>query len=302
MRLPARDVVIFDVNAIDFRRNQHFCQVDAPAISKAPISCYIRTKNEGRNIARTIRAALRVADEVVIIDSGSTDDTVAASEAAGARVVHSPWQGWGKQKRVGEDACRNDWLLDLDADEIVTRELAAEIATLFANGAPAHSVYEMRMATAPPVGEPWRKFNLAKRQKLYDRRAVRQPDHENWDQFKIPPGVDLGHLEKRLMHRSFNDLAQLENKFNRNSSDGADTARLPPLWVCSLRMLLGKPGYFVNQYFRRGLWRAGWYGFAVANIAAHGRWLKDAKRVEIHLRNRDIARARGGALEDDTLE
>lgn len=291
------------MTATELSPNRQICQVAASS-GRAPISCYIRAKNEGHAIARTITAALRVADEVVVVDSGSTDDTVAASEAAGARVVHSPWPGWGKQKRVGEDACRHDWLLDLDADEVVTQELAAEITALFAHGEPAHRVYQLEMATVPPVGAPWRTFNLAKRYKLYDRRALRQPDHENWDQFKVPAEMAVGHLNKRIMHCSFRGLDQLESKFNRNSSDGADSTRLPPFWLCAARMLFGKTGYFLNQYVRRGLWRAGWYGFAVANIAAHGRWLKDAKRVEIHLRNRDLARAQrfGNRLNDDTLE
>lgn len=251
-----------------------------------PISCYIRTKNEERMIGEVIRAARQVVSEVVLVDSGSTDRTIEIAEGLGARVVRQPWLGGGKQKRVGEDACVHDWLLDLDADEIVTPELAREIRAVFGQGQPSTPVYELMMATAPPVGDVWRTFNLVDRRKLYDRRVVRQPDHPNWDQFKTPDGVRVGRLYAPLLHYSFRDLAQLEDKFNRNSSGRARDTALKPFWVCVLRMLLGKPFYFLNQYARRGLWRAGWYGFAVANIAAHGRWLKDAKMVEIHLRNR----------------
>jgi glycosyltransferase involved in cell wall biosynthesis len=261
------------------------------ATMRAPISCYIRAKNESRVIARVIEAALLVVDEVIVIDSGSTDDTIPLSESAGARVVRAEWFGGGRQKRIGEDAARNDWLLDLDADEIVTPELAAEIRALFANGGePPCPVYQMTMVTAPPVGEPWWGFNLVDRRKLYDRRVVRQPDHPNWDQFKVPAGVRVGHLHASLLHISFRDLAQLEDKFNRNSSGRANDTRLRPFWVAAVRMLFARPFYFLNQYLRRGLWRGGWYGIAVANIAAHGRWLKDAKMVEIHLRARDAGR------------
>jgi hypothetical protein len=151
-------------------------------------------------------------------------------------------------------------------------------------------VYELMMATSPPVGKPWRTFNLVDRRKLYDRRVVRQPDHPNWDQFKVPTGVRVERLKAPLLHYSFRDLAQLEDKFNRNSSGRARDTELRPFWVVALRMLFAKPFYFLNQYVRRGLWRAGWYGFAVASIAAHGRWLKDAKMLEIHLRNRETAK------------
>jgi glycosyltransferase involved in cell wall biosynthesis len=252
----------------------------------APISAFIRAKNEERMIGDVIRAAQQVASEVVVVDSGSTDKTIKIAEELGARVVRAPWLGGGKQKRLGEDACTHDWLLDLDADEIVTPELAGEIKALFESGAPERPVYQVMMATAPPVGPVWRYFNLVDRRKLYDRRVIRAPDHPNYDQFEAPSGMAIGRLRAPLIHYSFRDLAQLEDKFTRNSAGRARNTKLKPLWLLQLRVLYGKPFYFLNQYLRRGLWRAGWYGFAVANIAAHGRWMKDALMMEIHLRNR----------------
>lgn len=255
--------------------------------TKPPISCYIRTKNEERLIGEVIRSALPAVDEVVLIDSGSTDKTIEIAEAAGARVVREQWHGWGKQKRLGEDTAKHNWVLDIDADEIVTPELAAEIRALFANGEPEFQVYQLMMATAPPVGKPWMDYNLVDRRKLYDKRVIRIPDHAMDDQIKPPVGMKIGHLKSRLLHRSFTDLAQLQEKFNRHSSAAARDTKLKPFWLVGLRLLIGKPFYFLNQYVRRGLWRAGWYGFMVANIAAHGRWLKDAKMMEIHLRKRE---------------
>jgi glycosyltransferase involved in cell wall biosynthesis len=252
-----------------------------------PVSCYIRAKNEERQIADVVRAALQVAAEVVVVDSGSTDATIACAEAAGARVVAASWRGWGKQKRIGEDACTHDWLLDIDADEIVTAELAAEIAGLFANGGqPRYPIYQMSLATVPPVGKPWMDFNLVKRNRFYDRRVVRAPDHAMADQFEVPAGVRIGRLRAILLHRSFNDLAHLAEKFNRHSSASARDNKLKPFWWVALRFLLAPPFYFFTHYVMRGLWRGGWYGFAVAVIAAHGRWLKDAKMMELHLRKR----------------
>lgn len=267
---------------------------DPPAPSaNPPITCYIRAKNENRVIERVIRAAFQAVDEVVVIDSGSTDGTIEIAHAAGARVIKAEWFGGGKQKRLGEDAARNNWLLDLDADEIVTPELAAEIRAVFANGEPPFPIYETLMATIPPVGKPWMTFNLVDRRKLYDRRVVRQPDHANWDQFKTPAGVRVGKLKSPLLHYSFRDLAQLEDKFNRNSSGRARDTKLRPFWIVALRVALAKPLYFFNIYVRRGLWRGGWYGFACAQVSAHGRWLKDAKMLEAHIRLRDEKR-RGG--------
>jgi glycosyltransferase involved in cell wall biosynthesis len=255
--------------------------------ARAPISAYIRTKNEERMIADVIRAAQQVVSEVVIVDSGSTDKTLQIADSLGARVIKSAWLGGGKQKRIAEDAARHNWLLDLDADEVVTEELADEIGALFEHGAPDAPVYKVLLATAPPVGPAWRDFYLRPRYKLYDRRVLRQPDHANWDQLEVPDELRIGKLHAPLIHYSFRDLAQLEDKFNRNTTGRANDTKLKPFWIAALRMVFARPFYFLNHYIRRGMWRGGWYGFAVASIAAHGRWLKDAKMVEIHLRNRD---------------
>jgi glycosyltransferase involved in cell wall biosynthesis len=261
--------------------------MDATSSALAPVSCIIRTLNEERMIGAVIKAAQLAVAEVVLIDSGSTDSTIEIADACGARVVKAPWLGGGKQKRLGEDAARHYWILDLDADEIVTPELAGEIRALFAAGEPQAGVYQLDMATAPPIGPVWRDFNLVDRRKLYDKRVVRAPDHANWDQFKVPAGVEVGRLGAPLLHYSFRDLAQLEDKFNRNSSGRARDTALKPFALVALRLAFAKPLYFLNQYLRRGLWRAGWYGLAVAEIAAHGRWLKDAKMMELHLRQRE---------------
>jgi glycosyltransferase involved in cell wall biosynthesis len=257
-----------------------------------PISCYIRAKNEERLIAEVITAARQVADEVVVIDSGSTDKTIPLSEAAGARVVPSPWLGGGKQKRLGEEATKHNWLLDLDADEIVTPELAEEIRALFADGKePPCPVYTFELVTKPPVGEPWWNASVVKRNRFYDRRVIRARDHAGWDQLEIPPGMKVGKFKHKILHVSFTGLEQLQDKFNKTSSSRAKNATLKSFWYVALRLLFARPFYFLNHYVRRGLWREGWYGFAVANIAAHGRWLKDAKMLEIYLRRRDEAKA-----------
>src|SRR5436190_9303132 len=151
-----------------------------------PISCYVRTLNEARIIGRAIAAVRDVVDEIVIVDCGSTDATVTIAKDAGARVIHQDWLGLGCQKRFAEDQCRNDFLLDLDADEIVSPALAAEIRALFAAGLPPRSIYELKLVTVPPVGEPWSTAAIRYPRKLYDRRVVRAPDHKAWDQFKVP--------------------------------------------------------------------------------------------------------------------
>lgn len=247
---------------------------------RAPVSCYIRTLNEQRGIAQVIASVRDVVSEIVVVDSGSTDATVAIAQAEGARIVHQDWLGNGRQKRFAEDQCRNDFLLDLDADEIVTPELATEMRALFTNGSPSRPIYELRLVTAPPVGEPWWHCAVAYRKKLYDRRMVRAPDHKAWDQFEVPKGIQIGRLSAALLHYSFRDLGHLAEKLNRVSTVRARETRLRGRVEVGLRVLFALPFYFFKHLVLRGLFRAGIYGIAVAGISAHGRWLRDVKMYE----------------------
>ena len=258
----------------------------------APVSCYIRSLNEALIIGRTVAAVRDLVDEVVIVDSGSTDATVAVAEAAGARVIHQDWFGYGCQKRFAEDQCRNDFLLDLDADEIVSPALAEEIRALFATGPPPRSIYELKLVTVPPVGKPWTNSAVRHRRKLYDRRVVRAPDHKAWDQFDIPAGIQVGRLAGELHHHSFRDLAHLVEKLNKASSNSARDGRQLGSVAVVCRVLFALPFYFLRHLLLRGLFRVGIYGIAVAGISAYGRWLRDAKMCERILADRERLRSR----------
>ncbi len=248
--------------------------------ARAPITAYFRTRNEAANLTAALEGAARVADEIIVVDSGSTDETTAIAEAHGARVIHQAWLGNGKQKRIAEDAARHDWLLDLDADEVVTPAFAEEVRELFAAGAPAEPIFRTPMAYAPPVGDPWIGFGGVRRHKLYDRRAVRQPDHEAWDQFDIPTGVKIGRLSSPILHYAWRDADGLVAKVNRNSSMRARLLPLKPRAVLAVRILFGLPVYIGKRYLVDGLFRAGVYGFAFSAISGYGRWLRDVKMYE----------------------
>ena len=226
---------------------------------------------------------LLVADEVVIVDPGSTDRTKELAEAAGATVFDQPWLGNGAQKRAAEERCRNDWLLDLDADEIVTEELAASIRALFQDGAPDAPIYELELVTVPPYGERWNDFSLAYRRKLYDRRVIRMPDHKAWDQLEVPAGMQVRRLAGSLDHYSFSGVEQYVGKLNKVSGVRARESRLKSRLSVVLRVLFAFPFYFLRHYLVRGHWKAGLYGYAIAVSAALGRWLRDVKMLEKHM-------------------
>ena len=250
-----------------------------------PLSCYIRTCNEAGRIGPVVRKVKEIGAEVIVVDSGSTDGTREIARAAGAFVIEKEWEGNGFQKRNGEEAATNDWLLDLDADEVLSSELQDEIRALFAGGAPEPGVYALKLVTVPPVpkGAVWRKASLMWRNKLYHKSVARMPEHAAWDQFKVPEGVRVIRLQGALLHYSFRNIEQQVSKMNRVSTVRATETRLKPKGVLAVRILFGFPVYFFKKYVSQQMFREGIYGFACAAVIASNRWLKDVKMYEIHL-------------------
>ena len=101
--------------------------------SKLPISCFIIAKNEADRISKTIESVIDIVDEVIVIDSGSTDGTQNLAKELGCKVFFNKWSGYGPQKRFGEDCTKNEWLLNLDADEYLSHEIKSEILQTFEN-------------------------------------------------------------------------------------------------------------------------------------------------------------------------
>jgi glycosyltransferase involved in cell wall biosynthesis len=109
---------------------------------RAILSVAIVTLNEEANLPRTL-ASVAWADEIVIVDSGSTDATCAIAQSHGARFVTEPWRGFAAQKNFALSLCTSDWVLSLDADEAVSPELAASIQRVIA-AAPSQTAFALR--------------------------------------------------------------------------------------------------------------------------------------------------------------
>lgn len=102
--------------------------------SPLPISLAVISFNEEARIARTFEGARGLVREIVVVDSGSTDRTVAIAEEAGARVIRQHWLGYRAQKQVALDACTQPWVLMLDCDEVISPELRESIRGFFSAG------------------------------------------------------------------------------------------------------------------------------------------------------------------------
>lgn len=245
-----------------------------------PLSVFIIACNEGDRIATTIRSVKGWVDEIIVVDSGSTDNTVSVSEAEGARVIYHAWVGYGLQKRFAEEQCRNHWLLALDADEEITSELAQEISQLFAAGEPAHTGYVLRIRDLLP-GEttlaPLAHTNYVLR--LYDRRRARFSESPVHDSVQLYEG-DAVMLKHPVLHRSFRSLSHAVAKLNAYSDVQAENLRKKGLAFAPLRLLIEFPVAFFKGYIIRGYILRGARGFSFAMLYAFIRFLRIAKYLE----------------------
>ena len=242
--------------------------------TNVPISCFIIAKNEADRIERTIAAVRNLVAEVIVIDSGSTDGTVAVATAAGARVIYNAWPGFGQQKRFGEDQCRNDWLLNLDADEVPSEELIKEIRALFVNDRPRPAAYWVDDKIVYPGRTTPRPFARDHRfLRLYDRRRARFADSTLFDNVQVD-GAATGSLEHPLYHYTVRSLDDLIAKSDERARYNANFARKKAKPLLAVRLVTEFPLSFVKYYFWRTHIFGGLMGFQYAMITAFFRFVR----------------------------
>jgi glycosyltransferase involved in cell wall biosynthesis len=242
---------------------------------RLPISCFIISKNEADRIARTIRAVRSWVDEVIVVDSESVDDTVSIAIGEGARVISQPWLGFGAQKRFGEDQCRNDWVLNVDADEVVTAELAEEIAALFTkSGGPKFVAYGMPLYMIyPGTTNPRRGARDNWYIRLYDRRVVRFRNSQIHDAV-VTEGRPFGRLKAPIHHFSMRSFADMRRKLDERMWLQVENQDASTVGAVRLRLLSEFPMSFLKYYLVRRHITGGFTGLRYAAIQARYRFLR----------------------------
>lgn len=248
-----------------------------------PISVFIIAKNEADRIPHSIRSVQGWVDEIIVIDSGSTDTTMQVSKSMGAKVVFHQWEGYGPQKIYGEGLCRNHWVLNIDADEAVDAAMRAHIESLFAEGKePEKPAYRTPVKTVfmyqdtPPIFAP---SNNPIR--LYDKRRAGFKPSTVHDSVVTHNGEKAGQLKGMLVHRCFRDLTHWAQKINDYSlmqaQDMIARGRKPKVW-----RIVAEPFYsFLKAYFLRRYVFYGIDGFVGSMMYVYARMLRLAKAREL---------------------
>ena len=262
-------------------------QPSSSAVQKTrqlPVSVFVITKNEEARLGRTLTAIQHIAGEIVVVDSGSEDRTVEIAESFGARVIRQAWLGYGPQKRFAEERCRHDWLFNIDADEVVTEQLAAELLQLFRDEPPAPGAFRVRIRTVYPGEDRPRRFartfNVVR---LYHKNVARYHDHPTYDRVVIN-GLAPLQLDNSIHHFQFLSLSHLVDKLNSLTDFQVKNDSKKRSTLTKFRLFTELPVAFIKSYFFRGHFLGGTKGFAFALSESFMRALRVAKILERNYR------------------
>jgi glycosyltransferase involved in cell wall biosynthesis len=251
--------------------------VAKPADDKLPLTVAIIALNAGAQIGPCL-ASVGFADEVLVVDSGSTDATVEICGRHGARVETRAWLGFGRQKQHAVSIAKNDWVLCLDADERVTEELARSIRAALASR--RYHAYRMPrrnrfLGRWLMHGEGYPDWSL----RLFHRA------YASWSNDEVHEAVlttsEVGRLEGDLLHDSAEDIATYLAKQNRYTSLHAQALHKQGVRAGYWRLLASPLARFVKFYFVRLGFLDGGPGFAHVVIGCNNSFHKYLKLIEL---------------------
>lgn len=242
-----------------------------PPHERVPVSVVIPTLNEEHQIAGLL-GDLQWADEIIVVDAGSSDRTRCLAENAGAVVVSAVDTTIGAQRNLGIAAARNEWILALDADERPSDELVDEMAAVMRH--PTHDAYRIRFQNfygerelvRGHWGRDWHVRLFRRQYRFLDRRV-----HE-----RLEDVSSVGTLSGRIRHASYRDFGHHLRKLTRYAELGAEDLRARGYRVGPWHLVV-KPGWrFIRDYIVYGSIRDGRFGLITSAMSAFAAFLKYA--------------------------
>lgn len=240
------------------------------------ISAAIITLNEERNLPRALASLSGVAEEIVVVDSGSTDGTRTIAQGAGARFIPHPWQGYARQKNFAAEQAVHDWVLSLDADEELSPQLREELIAL--RVAAAEDVAGYSVPRRARYCGKWIRHSgwyPDRKVRLYDRRRARWAGeyvHES-----VRADGPVRELRADLLHYTCDTLEQHRQTVDRYTTLAAQEAHARGGSGALAGMIVLPPWKFVETYLLRGGFLDGAAGLTIARMAAYYVYLKHAK-------------------------
>lgn len=248
------------------------------------LSACIIAMNEADRIGDCL-ASLEFCDEIVVVDSHSTDATRKIAASAGARVIERDWPGHVAQKEFAIRAAENDWVLCVDADERVSPELREEIVAVRDSGFAGHAGWRFPRLSSY-LGRPVRygTWYPDLQLRLFDRRRGRWGGHDPHDRVELEGPV--GRLRGDLIHHPYRSIGEHLRTIDRYSTLSAEGMYARGRRASVLDLVTRPAVRFLGFYFLRRGFVGGWRGYLLACLHAHNGLMKYAKLFALEREDR----------------
>ena len=243
-----------------------------------PLSIPIVCRNNEATIGQTLESVAGLGAEIVAVDSGSTDGTIALLEKHGARVIRSDWKGHVATKQMALEACTQPWALSLDSDESTEADLRASLAAVLAGG-PTAAGYEINRKVfyrSRPLNHAWQpEYRL----RLVRRESARWTGLDPHDRLEVSGAVER--LPGTIRHDSIGSFAEFLAKQAAHSRTMAASMHAKGHRGSLLKVITSPPGAFLKQMVLKQAWRDGWPGWLAAGSTAAAALMKHIDLIEL---------------------
>lgn len=249
------------------------------------LSVVIITLNEEKNLGRCIDSVKEIADEIIVIDSYSTDATESIAKEKGAVFIQNKFVDYVKQHEFADKKATWDHILSLDADEALSEELRGSIRNTMKYW--KNDGYSMNRMTN--YCGKWIRHSAWYpdiKLRLYDRRKGKWTGSKIHERFTLMEGCTKGHLKGDILHFSYQTITQHINQANRFTDYTACVAFEKGIKAGSIKILFSPLVKFIRNYIFHFGFLDGYYGFVVCRISAHATFLKYVKLKQLHSRKK----------------
>ncbi len=245
------------------------------------LSVGIITHNEERDLPRTLEAVKDIADEIIIVDNESNDDTIEIARSYGAKVYSEDWKGFGDQKNSVIDKCSGRWILLIDADEEISPELRESIKKEISLPNNPNKVFKINFLSIC-FGKKihyggWSNFY---RVRLFERGSGKYDNMQVHENFITT--APIGKIREQILHHTYRDLDEYLDKFNKYTTKSAEQYYQGGKKKSVLGIYFSSYFRFIKTYFIQFGFLDGYEGFLLSKLGATTILLKYSKLRELY--------------------
>jgi glycosyltransferase involved in cell wall biosynthesis len=237
------------------------------------LSIVIISNNEASNIERTLLSVLNMSSDIIIVDSGSTDDTLEICKKFPVKIYHHQWEGYAAQKNYGNSLTKNDWILSIDADEELSEELAQEIKKEFQS--PQADCYDLPFRTN--FCGQWLSYghwNPESHIRIFKKGLVYWNTDAVHEGLVISKNINIKKLKGKVNHYTIRSLEHYRQKNDYYINLAAEKMKRANKKAGFIKLFLSPAYRFIHSYIFKLGFLDGYFGYVIARETARVAYLK----------------------------